>query len=241
MGFASASSLPFLKANLIHSFTALFLEYFRSFCSACIGSISYPFCPQIHPIYCCWINFLKVLLLFCHSSALLVLFSHQVLFNFLQHARLPCPSPSRQWWTCPNSCPLNQWCHPTISLYVSLFCFQSFPASGSFLVHQLFASGVQSIGVSALASVLPVNTQDWSPLGWTGWISLQSKGLSSVFCSTTVQKHQFFSAQPSSWSSIHICTWPLERLKVKGSVAQLGLTLCGPPGSCIHGISRQEC
>ena len=97
-------------------------------------------------------------------------------------------------WSPPKPCPLSQWCHPTISSSVIPFssCPQSFPASGSFLVSQLFASGGQSIGVSASASVIPMNTQDWSRLGWTGWISLQSKGLSRVFSNTTVQKHQFF-------------------------------------------------
>ena len=99
----------------------------------------------------------------------------------------------------PNSCPLSWWCHPTISSSVVPFssCLQSFPASGSFQMSQLFASGGQSIGVSASTSVLPMITQDWSPLGWTGWISLQSKGLSRVFSNTTVQKHQFFCIQLS--------------------------------------------
>ena len=107
----------------------------------------------------------------------------------------------------------SQWCHPTISSSVIPFssCPQSFPASGSFQMSQLFASGGQSIGVSASTSVLPMNTQDWSPLGWTGWISLQSKGLSRVFSNTAVQKHQFFSTQLSLWSNSHIHTWPLEK------------------------------
>ena len=102
-------------------------------------------------------------------------------------------------WSSPNSCPLSQWCHPTISSSVVPFSssLQSFPASGSFQMSQLFASGSQSIGVSASASVLPMNAQGWSPLEWTGWISLQSKGLSRVFSNTTVQKHQFFDAQLS--------------------------------------------
>ena len=113
--------------------------------------------------------------------------------------------------TLSNSCPSSQWCHPTISSSVILFfsCLQSFPASRSFPMSQFFASGGQSIGVSALASVLPMNAQDWFPLGWTGWISLQSKGLSRVFSNTTVQKHQFFGTQLSSQSSSHIHTWPL--------------------------------
>ena len=107
----------------------------------------------------------------------------------LQHSRLPCPSPSCR--TCSNSCPLSRWCHPTISSSVIHFssCLQSFPTSGSFQMSQLFASGGQSIGVSASTSVLPMNTQDWSPLRWTGWISLQSKGLSRVFSNTAVQEH----------------------------------------------------
>ena len=115
----------------------------------------------------------------------------------LQQARPPYPSPTPG--VHPNPCPLSQWCHPTISSSVVPFssCPQSFPASGSSQMSQLFASGGQSIGVSALASVLPMNTQDWSPLRWTGWISLQSKGLSRVFSNTTVQKHKFFSVQLS--------------------------------------------
>ena len=112
-----------------------------------------------------------------------------------------------------NSCTLSQWCHPAISSSVVPFssCPQSLPASGSFPMSQLFAWGGQSIGVSASASVLPMNTQGWSPLGWTGWISLQSKGLSRVFSNTTVQKHQFFSTQLSSQSNSHIHTWLPEK------------------------------
>ena len=126
-----------------------------------------------------------------------------------QHARPPCPSPSPgvHW----NSRPSSRWCHPAISSSVVPFsCPQSLPASESFPVNQLFAWGGQSTGVSALASFLPKNTQGWS-LEWTGWISLQSKGLSRVFCNTTVQKHQFFGTQPSSQSNYHIHTWPLEK------------------------------
>ena len=121
--------------------------------------------------------------------------------NGLPHARPSCPSPAPRVYS--NSCPLSRHCHPTISSSVIPFspCLQSFPASGSFLMSQLFASGGQSIGASASTSVLPVNTQDWSSLGWTGWISLQSKGSSRVFSNTTVQKHQFFGAQLSSWSN----------------------------------------
>ena len=115
----------------------------------------------------------------------------------LQHAMPPCPSPTPG--VHPNPCPLSQWCHPTISSSVVAFCScpQSFPASQSFQMCQFFASGGQSIGVSASASVLPMNIQDWSPLGWTDWISLQSKELSRVFSNTTVQNHQFLSAQLS--------------------------------------------
>ena len=113
----------------------------------------------------------------------------------LQHARLPCISPTPGAYS--NSCPLSQWCHPTISPSVPFSShLQSFPASGSFQMSQFFTScGLISIGVSASASVLPMNTQDWFPLGWTGWISLQSKGLSRVFSNTTFQKHQSFSVQ----------------------------------------------
>ena len=124
-------------------------------------------------------------------------FSRSVMFSSLwphglQHARLPCPSSTPRVYS--DSCPLSQWCHPTIS---SSVIPQSFPASGSFQMSHLFTSGGQSIGVSASASVLPMNTQDWSPLGLTGLISLQSKGLSRVFSNTTVQKHQFFGSQLS--------------------------------------------
>ena len=129
-----------------------------------------------------------------------VQFSHSVTSDSLwphglQHTRPPCPSPTPGVY--PNSCLLSSWCHPTISSSVVPFfsCLQSFPASESFTMSWLFASDGQSIGASASISVLPMNTQDWSPLGWTGWISLQSKGLSRVFSSTTVQKHQFFSAE----------------------------------------------
>ena len=127
----------------------------------------------------------------------LLLFSRSVMSDSLwlrglQHTWLPCPSSSPR--ACSNSCPSSQWCHPTISSSVVPFssCLQSFPASGSFPMSQFFASGGQSIEVSASASVLPMNIYDWFPLGWTGWISLLSKGLSRVFSNTTVQKHQFF-------------------------------------------------
>ena len=138
-----------------------------------------------------------------------VQFSHSVMSDSLrphesQHARAPCPSPTPRVY--PNSCPSSQWCHPAISSSVVPFssCPQSLPASGSFPMSQLFTWGGQRTGVSASASVLPMNTHDWSPLGWTGWISLQSKGLSRVFSNTTVQKHQFFGAQLSSQSNSHI-------------------------------------
>ena len=132
--------------------------------------------------------------------------SDALLPHGLQHARLPCPSPTPRAYS--NSCPLSRWCHPTISSSVIPFssCLQSFPASGSFPTSQFFASCGQSIGASASALVLSMNVQDWFILGWTGLISLQSKGLSRVFSKTTVQKHQSFSTQPSLWSnctSIH--------------------------------------
>ena len=129
-----------------------------------------------------------------------VQFSHSVISDSLwphglQHARLPCPSPTPG--TCSNSYPMSRLCHPTISSSAIPFSsrLQSFPESGSFPMSQFFASRGQSIGVSTSASVLPMNTQDWSPLGWTGWISLQSMGLSRVSSNTTVQKHQFFGTQ----------------------------------------------
>ena len=145
-----------------------------------------------------------------------VQFSHSVMSISLrphesQHARPPCPSTTPR--VHPNPCPLSRWCHPAISSSVVSFSShpQSLPASGSFPMSQLFAWGGQSIGVSASASVIPMNTQDWSLLGWPGWISVQSKGLSRVFSNTTLQKHQFFSAQLSSQSNSHIHTWPLEK------------------------------
>ena len=141
-----------------------------------------------------------------------VQFSRSVMSNSLrphelQHTRLPCPSPTPAVHS--NSCPSSQWCHPAISS--SDVPFSSCPQHQSFPVSQLFTWGGQSTGVSALASFLPKNTQDWSPLEWTGWISLQSTGLSRAFSNTTFQKHQFFSAQLSSQSNSHIHTWPLEK------------------------------
>ena len=151
----------------------------------------------------------------CYFSS--VQFSRSVVSNSLrphesQHARPPCPPPTPRVHS--DSRPSSRWCHPAISSSVIPFssCPQFLPVSESFPMSQLFAWGGQSIGVSASTSVLPMNTQDWSPLGWTGWISLQSKGLARVFSSTTVQKYQFFGAQLSSQSNSHIHTWPLEKL-----------------------------
>ena len=129
----------------------------------------------------------------------------------MQHARGPCPSPTPGVYS--NSYPSSRWCHPEISSSVVSFssCPQSLPASESFPMSQLFTWGGQSTVVSALASFLPKNTQEWSPLEWTGWISLQFKGLSRVFSNTTVQKHQFFSTQLSSQSKYHIHKWPQEK------------------------------
>ena len=142
--------------------------------------------------------------------------SHSVVSDYLwphesQHARPPCPSPSPGVHS--NSCPSSWWCHSAISSSVVPFssCPQSLPASESFPVSQLITWGGQSTGVSALASVLPKNTKGWSPSEWTGWISLQSKGLSRVFSNITVQKHQFFGALPSSQSNSYIHTWPLQK------------------------------
>ena len=139
-------------------------------------------------------------------AILFLLFSHSVMYDSLwpqglQHTRLPCPSSPG---ACSNSCPLSEWCHPAISSSVVPFssCLQSFPAWGSFLMSWLFASGSQSIGASA--SALSMNIQDWFPLEFTGLISFLSKKLSRVFSNTTVQKHQFFGAQPSLWFNSHI-------------------------------------
>ena len=145
-----------------------------------------------------------------------VQFSHSVVSDSLQphksqHARPPCPSPTPRVHS--DSRPSSPWCHPTISSSVVSFSSysQSLPTSKSFPMSQLFIWGGQSTGVSASASFLPMKSQGWSPSQWTGWISLQSKGLSRVFSKTTVQKHQFFSAQPSSQSNSHIHTWLLEK------------------------------
>ena len=147
------------------------------------------------------------------NPGLTVQFSHSVVSDSLwphglQHARFPYPSPTPG--ACSNSCPSSWWCYPSISASViSSFCLQSFPASGSFLASQFFTSGGQSIEASA--SVLPMNIQGWFPLGFTGLISLQFKELSRVFSRTTIQKQQFFSAQPSLWSNSHSHTWLLEK------------------------------
>ena len=152
----------------------------------------------------------------CQPASQGVLFSCSVVSDSLrphesQHTRPPCPSPTPR--ACSNSCPWSQWCHPAISSSVILFssCLESFPASGSFPMSQLFTSGGQSITVSVSSSVLPMNIQGWFPLGLTGLISLQSKGLSRVFSSTTVRKHEFSGAQPYLWSNSHICTWLWEK------------------------------
>ena len=147
----------------------------------------------------------------CHLS---IQFSHSVVSDSLpphglQQARLPCPSLTPR--ACSDSCPSSWWCHPAISSSVVPFSCQSLPASESFPMSQLFAWGGQSIGVSALASFLPKKSQGCSPSEWTGWISLQSKGLSRVFSNTTLQKHQFFGAQLSSQSKSHIHVWPQEK------------------------------
>ena len=132
-----------------------------------------------------------------------------------QYTRPPYPLPTPRVY--PNPCPLSWWCHPTILSSVIPFssCLPSFPASGFYLMSWLFTLGGQIIGVSASASVLPINIQDWFPLGLTGLISLQSKGLSRIFSNTTVQKHQFFCTQPSLWSNSHIHTWLLKEKKKK--------------------------
>ena len=143
-------------------------------------------------------------------------FSHSVMFDSLwlhepQHAKPPCPSPTPGVHL--NPCPSSRWGHPTISSSVIPFSshLQSLPASGSFQMSQFFASGSQDIGVSASASVLPMNIQDWFPLRLTDLISLLSKGLLRVFSSTIVKKYQFFGSQPPLWSSFHIYTWLLEK------------------------------
>ena len=150
----------------------------------------------------------QYLMLTWHSVNRSIQFSCSIMSDSLrpheqQHTKLPCPSPTPT--ACSNSCPLSQWCHPTISSSVTpfSFCLQYFPASESFPVSQLFVSGGQNIGAAASASILPMKIQDWFPLGLTGLTSLQSKGLSRVFSNTTVQKNQFFGTQLSLWSNSH--------------------------------------
>ena len=169
-------------------------------------------------------SYLKILVSFLtHKiTTLAILFAISVQFSRsvvsdslrpheLQHTRLPCPSQTPRIYS--NSCPSSRWCHPVITSSIVPFssCHQSLPASESFTTSQVCTWGGQMIGVSASAAVLPRNTQDWSLLGWTGWISLQSKGLSRAFSNTVVQKHQFFHAQLSSQSNSHTHTWPLEK------------------------------
>ena len=163
-------------------------------------------------VYCFDTNFVFYILISFSSFQ----FSHSDMSDSSQphesqYTRPPCPSPTPG--VHPNSRPSSQWCHPAISSSVAPFssCPQSLPASQSFPMSQLFAWGGQSTGVSALASFLPKKSQDWSPLGWTGWISVQSKALSRVFSNTTVQKHQFFSTQLSSQSNSYMHTWLLEK------------------------------
>ena len=155
----------------------------------------------------CYVLRLRFWLLFSCS-----VMSDSLWLNGLQHTGLPCPSPSPKVYS--NSCPLSQWCYPTISYSVVPFSShpQSFPASGSFLMSWLFAPSGQRIGVSASASVLPMNIQGWFSLGLTGWIVLQSKGLSRIFSNTTVQERQCFSTQLSLWSNLHNHKWLLEKL-----------------------------
>ena len=172
------------------------------------------FCSSGRSVYClslvCLVCFVFVLFRSQHCS---VIQSCSTLCDphGLQHSRFPCPSPSPG--ACSNSCPLSQWWHSAISSPIVPFfsCLQSFPASGSFLMNWLFESGGQTIGASASASVLPVNIQGWFHLGFTGLVSLPSKGLSRGFFSTTIRKHQFFGTQQFFWSSSHICTWLLEK------------------------------
>ena len=185
--------------------------------------------PKQNKNFVCWASvhismqifltsFYSCIIRMCHVYS--VQFSYSVVLDSLQphglqHARLSCPSPTPR--ACSNSCPSNLWCHPTISSSFIPFssCLQSFPAAGSFPMSQFsfsqFASGGQSNGASTLSSALPVNIQERIPLGLTGWISLQTKGLSRVFSKPTVQKHQFFCAQCSLYSNSHIHTWPLEK------------------------------
>ena len=196
-------------------------RYFASLATKIIMTLSFLFCPSfsnkalfsfsLNP-RCLPRNWSLQFLMMLPWFRCPVQFSSSVVCDSLpphglQHPRLPCLSPTPKVYS--NSCSLSWWCHPTISSSVVPFssCLPSFPASGSFRMSQFFTSGGQRIGVSASASVLPMNIQDWFFLEWTGWISFQSKGLSRVFSNTTIQKHQFISAQPSLWSGSHIHTW----------------------------------
>ena len=183
-------------------YTWLFFFFFFFFLFRLIMRIDFLFqiCfIEVYLIYNVALFLLYRKLFSCRSSVQFSSVAQSCLTLWLhepQHTRPPCPSLTPGVY--PNSCPLSRWCHPTISSSIVPFssCPQSFTASGSFQISQLLSGG-QRIGFSASASVFPMNTQDWSPLGWTGWISLQSKGLSRVFSNTAVQKHQFFGAQPS--------------------------------------------
>ena len=157
-------------------------------------------------LYLKWLSWTQHMVQFCSVTQSCLILCNP---NRLQHARLPCTSPTPR--ACSNSYSLSWWCHPTISTSVIPFssCLQFFPTTGSILMSQLFISGGQSIGASSSASDLPMNVQDWFPLGLTGLITFQSKGLSRVFSNTTVQKHQFFGIQPSLWSNSHIHAWVL--------------------------------
>ena len=161
--------------------------------------------------YAVFVSFFKNSTNFQFSSAQLLNRVWLFMTSWTAVHQASCSSPTPGGYS--NSCPSCQWCHPTISSSVIPFssCLQSFPASGSFPRSQFFTSGGQSVGVSTSASVLPMNSQDWFPLEWTGWISLQSKRLSRVFSNTTVQKHQFFSSKFSLYSKSHIHTWLLEK------------------------------
>ena len=171
------------------------------------------YCPFLLLRLLVFVLCIEVILCWVHQFSSVQLLSCVWLFAtpWPQHDRPPSPSPAPRVY--PNSCPLSWWHHPTISSSVIPFssCPQSLPASESFPMSQLFTWGGQSIGVSASESFLPKKSQGWCPSEWTGWISLQSKGLSKVFSNTTVQKHQFFSTQPSSQSNSHIHTWPQEK------------------------------
>ena len=181
-----------MVADFSCTFLSLFIHSFNFF--------------TYYPIYLTSIQYLSTSVQFSRSVV-----SNSFRPHESQHARPPCPSPTPEFtdthvhWVSDAIQPSHPLSSPSPPAP------QSLPASGSFPMSQLFARGGQSTGVSASVSVLPMNTQDWSPLGWTGWISLQSKGLSRVFSKTTVQKHQFFSAQPSSQSNSHIHTWPQEK------------------------------